>query len=504
MIDLLQENWQQLGGQQELIERITALELELENRDWVRIDDLYQGNNQLSLRAIKMIAREARLFFLQNPLINRGTQVTSDYTFGRGISINARDEEINTVIQQFIDDKQNQKEITSHPAMLLKDRELQCDGNLFLLFFVHTGTGRVRVRTIPLDEIDSIICDKEDRKTPQYYKRVYNNSENKPETKYYRDWQLDNDVPDAPNAEDDCYVMHIKTGAFSDWKFGVCEFYSTHKWARAYNKFLSNWSVLMEAYARFAMVINTEGGSRGVQAVKEKIQTTISATGGDGIERNPPPAVGSTAVMDKRMALDVVKTAGATTKAEEGRRLELMVCAGLGLGEHMLGDVSVGTLATAESLDRPTELKFSNRQEMWQSIDKAICQFVIKHAVLAPNGPLASLATIVTNEYGEQEIIFGTGIDTRLTIKFPEIISLNVKDQIAAVVTMATLDGKTIQFFDARFIVEQLLQSLGVDDIDEILDSMFADGVQPVQEGLQIVEAVKFLTEAMVKYANDR
>lgn len=67
---------------------------------------------------------------------------------------------------------------------------------------------------------------------------------------------------------------------------------------------------------------------------------------------------------------------------------------------------------------------------------------------------------------------------------------------------MSTLEGKTIQYFDARFVIEQLLQSLGVDDIDEILEDMFADGVQPVQEGLQLVEAVKFLTGVMAKYAN--
>lgn len=501
MSDLTTPDWQEMGQPQELLERLTAFDLEFENQAWVRTNDITDGN-QYSLRAIKMIAREARLFFLLNPLINRGTQVTADYTFGRGISISARDEEINAVLQQFIDDAKNQAELTSHPAMLAKDRELQCDGNLFLLFFVHPSTGRVRVRSIPLDEIDDILCDKNDRKSPQYYKRVYLNAEKKQETKYYRDVQLEKDAEIKFAPENDCYVMHIKTGAFSDWKYGVCEFYSTHKWARAYNKFLSNWSVLMEAYARFAMIINTEGGSRGVQSVKEKIATTISATNGDGTERNPPPAVASTAVMDKRMALDVVKTAGATTKAEEGRRLELMVCAGLGLGEHMLGDVSVGTLATAQSLDRPTELKFSNRQEMWQSIDKAICWFVIKQAVIAPNGPLASLATTITNEYGETEIVFGKGIDTRLTIKFPEIISLNVKDQIAAVISMSTLEGKTIQYFDARFVIEQLLQSLGVDDIDEILEDMFADGVQPVQEGLQLVEAVKFLTGVMAKYAN--
>src|SRR5258706_14339209 len=112
----------------------------------------------MSLRIIKMRGLDGRMFWLKNPLINRGIGVTADYVFGRGITINARDEEINAVVQQFIDDKQNQVELTAHQSMLAKDREQQCDGNTFLLLFVHAITGRIRVRSFGLHEIEDIIC----------------------------------------------------------------------------------------------------------------------------------------------------------------------------------------------------------------------------------------------------------------------------------------------------------------------------------------------------------
>lgn len=497
--------WRQLGEDDiDLSERYFSDSVDLENLEWRRVNEI-STDGRMSLQKIKLYALEGRMFWLKNPLINRGIGVTADYVFGRGITINARDDEINVVVQQFIDDKQNQVELTSHQSMLAKDREQQCDGNTFLLLFVHALTGRVRVRSFSLNEIEKIICNPDDSKQPWYYKRQYV-IDNKTITKYYRDWRLQNDfadaLPDGAKPEENVYVYHIKTGAFSDWQFGMCEFYSTQSWAKAYNKFLTNWSILMEAYARFAMVIKTEGGSRAVESVKNKIASSFNGVTGTGVDTNPPPATGSTATMDKRLALDVVKTAGATTKAEEGRRLELMVCAGLGLGEHMLGDVSVGTLATAESLDRPTELKFSNRQELWQSIIYDIIWFVIEQAVVAPLGVLSHLGHILVNEYGEKEVTFGTGVDIRVNVKFPEIISLNVKDQIASIISLATLDGKTIQNFDTRFICEQLLQSLGVDDIDEIIKAMFPDGVNPVQENVTIINAIKFLTETINKYDN--
>ena len=499
--DLIETNWLQIGGSSvaDLMERLSTLELEYENNGWLLREEI-GDDNQLSLRFIKRLSKDGRIFWLKNPLINRGIGVTADYVFGRGISINARDEDINSVIQTFIDDKQNQVELTSHQAMLAKDREQQCDGNTFLLLFVHPLTGRVRVRSFPLLEIDDIVCNPDDKKQPWYYKRVFV-QDNKPVTKYYRDWLNQNDKTHVNDVEieKDVFVYHIRTGAFSDWKFGCCEFYSTHQWARAYNKFLTNWSILMEAYARFAMIVKTDGGSRGVQSVKDKINTTLNVNG-TGIDTNPPAATGSTAVADKRLALDVVKTAGATTKAEEGRRLELMVCAGLGLGEHMLGDVSVGTLATAESLDRPTELKFSNRQELWQSIFRDILWFVIEQAVIAPAGVLSHLGNITTNEYQEQEVTFLDGIDIRLNVKFPEIISLNVKDQLTAIISMATLDGKAIQFFDAKFIIQKMLEALGDDEIDETLEDMFPDGVPQVQENVTMVNAIKFLTETIQRY----
>lgn len=487
-------------GDVSLVERIADLELALANAGWVRFDDF--DSAELSLQSIKKIAHNARKFFLKNPLIKRGVNVQTDYVFGRGVNINAKDEDINLVIQRFLDDEKNQVELTSHIAMLQKDREQQLDGNTFLVFFVHEMTGHCRVRSIPLDEIDDIICNPDDAKEPWFYKRVWQETKlnvddgtQATETKiaYYSDWQYSGTITTIDKVKvESAVVLHIKTGGFAGWKFGVSEQYAALDWARSYKDFLTNWATLMAAYARFAMKVNVQGGARGVSSAKEKLQTKLGTT---SIETNPPATTGSTWIQSDQAALDVVKTAGATTKAEEGRRLLLMVAAGQDLPETFYGDVSVGTLATAESLDRPTELKFSNRQEFWQSLWKRIIKFVLECAVLAPSGALSSLAHQVTNEYAEPTIEWADGIDTRINIDFPEIISMSIKDHVASIISAATLDGKIITLLNPRMVTEMLLNALGVDDVDELLDELFPDGIETT-ESVNLARSIDKLTEA--------
>lgn len=486
------DNWVQTG---ELKERLGDLEFQLENAGWVRYYDQFQ-TNEFSLKGLKTIARLARTFYLKNPLIQRGVDVSADYTFGRGITITAKDEQLNEVIQAFLDDLKNQVELTSHQSLIQKDRELQLDGNVFLCFFVNDVTGRIRVRSIPFQEIDKIICNPEDSKEPWYYVRKrlkYLNEElaNADEAvDIYKDWQYNASDPSGLPKDakiSNGVVFHLKMGGFADWKFGVSEVYAALDWARAYKDFLQNWATLMQAYARFAMVINTKGGAGGVQSAKTKLQSTINSSSGL-VDRNPPANTASTFISDRELAaLDVVKTAGATTKAEEGRRLLLMVAAAQGLPETFYGDVSVGTLATAESLDRPTELKFSNRQEFWQSNLTRIVWFVITHAVKALSGPLKGFANVEVNEYGEEQLVIPDDVDKEISISFPEIINSSIKDHIASIISGVTLDGKTRVLLDNRMVTEMILTALGVDDVDEKIEALDADGVFDEPDPIPVV-----------------
>src|SRR5690606_19652667 len=116
-------------------------------------------------------------------------------------------------------------------------------------------------------------------------------------------------------------------------------------------------------------------------AAKTKL---ASSSSGDGTITNPAPVVGSTFISGAGVKLEAVKTSGATVSAEDGRRIMLMVAAAMNLPETFYGDASVGSLATAKSLDRPTELAIKDRQSLWIDVLNAIHDFVLFWQVKAP------------------------------------------------------------------------------------------------------------------------
>ena len=147
-------------------ERIDALELALEDQDWQKLGET--GNKEFSRAGIQRINELARLYWLKNPLIRRAVLTQSQYVFAQGVEINSENEDVNEVIQAFVDDPKNKAELTDHQNRSVKEIELQLFANIFFVFFTNNLTGKVRVRTIPEYEIQEIITDPDDNKTPLF------------------------------------------------------------------------------------------------------------------------------------------------------------------------------------------------------------------------------------------------------------------------------------------------------------------------------------------------
>lgn len=485
IVMLLSEALKDVSNEAELKERLTDLELALENADWQRLS--WQSDQEFSRPGLKTIARLARIMDLKNPLVRRGVSLQAFYVFGRGVNISAKDEDINAVVQRFLDDQHNQRELTGAIARKQKDIDLRLDGNLFLTLFMHPVTGNLRVSDIPVAEIDDIISNPQNKSETRWYKRQWTyqefdeatgTSKDVSTSRYYRDYRYENgrEVKSIGGIDvDPNPVYHIKTGSFSDWRFGVSEVYSTLDWAKAYTSFLSDFATVIKALARFAWNMKTTGGATGIAAAKAKLGTTF-ATGALGVETNPPPVVGSTYI-NQDTPLDPIKTAGATTSADAGQPIRHMVASGFGLPDPMLsGDPNQGTLATAKSLDRPTELQFLDRQELWKEIYGTLLAYAIYCAVLASEGPLRGIAQASVNEYGEVIVTFSDNIDSHIDIDFPPILEHDIQEDIGAIKTGATLDGQIPTIIpDKKFLAKLILTRLGVDDIDELVDTWFPD-----------------------------
>lgn len=504
----------------ELEERLAALEWALDDPQWRRLSAT--AVQEFSRGGLRDITDLCRIMFVKNPVIKRGVSVKRFYVFGQGWTIRAQDADIQATLDAFLYDSKNDDVLGGHEARMQLEIELETDGNLFFAFFINRITGRIRVRRIDFDQIDDILFNPDDGKDPWYYKRVWTESrtnfasgavESEQRTAYYPDWRH---TPTAKPATIgghpihwDSPVYHVRVGGFSNWKFGISEIYDAIDWAAAYKNFLEDWASIVRAYRRFAFQLTTPN-ARSVAPAKARLGgvgmgDTYSAAG-------VSPITGSTFIASEGHTLEPVRTSGATVSAEDGRRLLLMVAASFGLPETFFGDASVGTLATAKSLDRPTELQLLDRQQLWRDVTLNILGYVQLWAVKAPQGALRGLGRIVDeledNQHNER-VAYNEGVEDDVSVEFPPLLEHDIPAMVTSIVQAATLGGAGVPAgtIDLPTLSRILLNTLGVSDADEIVQRLFPNGeipepetpgesIMPQAESLMI-DAVKELRHAI-------
>lgn len=491
----------------EMKERLIELELALEKEGWISLADNFGA--EFSRTGINNLIELARLYFVKNPLIKRGIRIRTFYVFGRGMNIHAQDDTINEVIQAFRDDQNNQAVLTGKQANKQADIDLAVDGNLFIALFVHPVTGNVRVDVIPVQQITNIIKDPENRRTILYYKRDWAvdtiNFETGAQTQqqrsaYYRAFtnrDTERTTIGGIPINNDCVIYHVKVNAIADWNFGISDVYVAQDWAKAYTSFLSDYASIVRSLARFAWRKKVTGGVSAVQAARLKMTTKL---GQPSIDTNPPPASGAISIEAPGNELDPIKTAGSTTSAEEARPIRNMVATAFDIPETFYADVNTGNLATATSLDRPTELSFLDRQDLWEAIYRDLINFVIYNAVSAPQGPLKGLAELSVNEYGEPVLLFDASINQRVDIGFPSILERDTQAFVQAIVSAVTLDGKVPSVItDRKWIASTMLSALGFDDTDELIDDWYPDTSEDLTNAPETInQAIETLREVLI------
>jgi hypothetical protein len=150
--------------------------------------------------------------------------------------------------------------------------------------------------------------------------------------------------------------------------------------------------------------------------------------------------------------------------------------------ESFFGDVSGGTLATAKSLDRPTELKFRDRQQFWADVLRNICWYAVSQA--RP----------------------GVDIDS-IEIKFPPILEHDIESTIGAIAKAATLDGKQpAGTIDWRTTARLVLTALEVPNQDEVISALeeeraeAEDAAEENDSARSVAESVRQLREALTTF----
>jgi hypothetical protein len=161
-----------------------------------------------------------------------------------------------------------------------------------------------------------------------------------------------------------------------------------------------------------------------------------------------------------------------------------MVGAGAGLPETILfGNADAGNLATAKTLDRPTELMMSARQSIWADTLTEIVAYDLRRA--REESAIPQMEPDPDAEDTEPLFDTATGtaiadpaamrpVDLTPDVSFVDILEDDVTARIAAIVQAATLgaNGKRADTMPDALLSRLLLEALGVEDIDEVLEKM--------------------------------
>jgi hypothetical protein len=461
-----------------LRESLADLEARMLEPGWMHLTA--QAEQEFSRDGLRRITAVCRIMAIKNPLIKRGLALRMAYVWGQGLEISARDEDVNTLVQSFLDDPGNRRCLTGAQAREENEKALDSDGNLFWALFTNPRTGKVQARSIPWDEIADVITNPEDCAEPWYYKRVWYETSTDPitgqrdarhRTVYYpalgyrpkgpKPLRVRDSLGDVAEVMWDAPVHHMKVGGAKGWKFGLGVAYTAIDWAQAYKSFLEDWATLIKALSRFAWRL-TSKGSKQAQA-KARVATAPATDRYSG----EPQRAGATALITPDMALEAIPKSGATIDSESGRPLAALVAAALDVPVTMLlGDPgTTGARATAETLDTPTERTMELRREAWTETLQAILGHVIAASVKAPQGALKG--TVTADENGVETVELAGDVEGTLDISWPDLDDVDVTTLVNAIVAA---DGTS--YIPPLVIVRLLLEALGVNDVDEIVQEL--------------------------------
>jgi len=401
----------------------------------------------------------------------------TDFGFGIGVDISARDEQAQEVWEEFWAAQRNIRILGQRKLHTLSTKVL-VDGEFFFVFFTKKSgddQGRTTIRIIPQDEISEIIVSREDDSSPLYYQRRYTPKGSTTEkVLYYRDW-LAGEYPDiedqltdeqvramnAPGAraEDirddvDVVMMHVAFNVYEKDGRGRPLMSRGGPWARVYQQFLQDRAAVVRAVATFVDKVKADTGQRGIDALRNRLSSTIPS-GSLGIETNPPPPPGSTwleneAVTRTRMPLGT----GGGDAFKDGSMLIGQVAMAGRIFPHYLGYGDAYRLATATAMEKPVLRVFERYQSFWASVWTDVVFLVLTQFE-------QFTATKIDNKSSD------ISLDNIIEVPLESV--LKMIDEIQDM-----LEKGMIEVDSALSIVDHLvrvaLQTLGIRDVDSVMN----------------------------------
>jgi len=350
------------------------------------------------------------------------------------MSWSCEDERASEALGNYWNLKDNQSVLSSRGQRKTSNK-LLVDGEVFFALFLGK---EVRVRLIDPLEITEIISDPDDRDDERYYKRDWYDTQSHGHTDYYcshrnikdkgcKDW-AGKTIKATVNASN-VVVYHMVDNTLG--QRGMPLLLPAIDWIKQYRRFLASRVAIMLALARFAWKTKVQGGTAAVATAKAVLNDTVV------------PA-GSVMVENQASDMQPIRTdTNARGAYDDGRMLKLQVAAAVGIPEQYFGDISIGNLATAKTVELPMMKMFQSYQAIWSDAFKDMDEIVLEH--------------------------FGVDLDVHIDRDFPAI----TPEDVAAVSQALSLLIQALpKLGDIRDVIQVALLALGINNTSDILDEL--------------------------------
>ncbi len=387
----------------------------------------------------------------------------TDYCLGTGVNWNAENESADKLLTTFWNDPQNKPVFTAKGQRKSSDK-LLIDGEIFFAVFLGTK-GKATIRRIDPLEITEFVTNPDDLEDVRFYKREWFDAQSKSHVDYYRSFANLKGEP-APDylgkriqKTQDAFVYHLAINDLG--QRGNSYLLPALEWIKLYRRFLASRVAVMLALAKFAWKLKVRGGQAAVNAAK-------------AVYNEQDVAAGSTQVENQGAELTQIKTdSGASQAYQDGRMLKLQVSAATGWPEQYLGDISIGNLATAQTVEAPVQRMVESYQSIWQGCLEDIFSFV-----MSQNGiPEA-------NQY--------------VDIDFPEV-SQEASSSIAQAITLMVQTFPKLA--DSPDVLQQALLTMGIKNTSDVIDQL--DKISKESKGDVNVMLAKALKEFRKELKSD-
>lgn len=443
-----------------LIREATAsveADLALEDAGWINLSGT-TGDVITSADRITNL-KLSRLYSTKDPLGKQAIRLWTDYTFGSGMVWDTEEENAKKALESFWNDKANQSILSARGQRKSSDK-LLIDGEVFFAIFLG-AEGKAKIRHIDPLEITEIITDPDDKEDIRFYRRQWTDTQGKSYDTIYRSTtnikgEATSDMyGKSIQKSDDALIYHLTYNTTT--QRGNPLLLPALIWMKYHTKFLSSRIAIMLALAKFAWKSKVKGGQTAVDAIKAKTH-------------DKEVAAGSTLLENLGIDTTPIKAeTGAQGAYQDGRMIKLQIAAAVGIPEQYFGDISIGNLATAKTVELPMMKMFQSYQKVWADAYQDIDEVILEHAGVPPD-----------KWYIDRD--------------FPAIAPADVAQAATALVQILQVMPELGYSDDVKQIA---LLTLGVNDPAEVIDALSKEA--KTNPEVALTKAIKIFRESLNK-----